>query len=236
MHYYSDKSENSRLIVDRFIVTCDGSDQLFLAGAKGSEFTVLIKEYCHTKQIDPQLVVSVDPSMLDESVLGDLMVMLTRAGNSPELMVARVTPHIDAVSENRLLRFLDNPVFNDAKWIVILDGYDPFEEEIQYSNELAERSKESLFVLPPLKNRLADLASFAVDLLKSFEAERQLDAPLKLSESALDLMLAYDWPGNFEELKSVLRVLAYGSKRGGVISRDRFEEVLNLSRTTPVEV
>ena len=235
MHYYCDQSENSRLIVDRFIATCDQAEQLFLAGAFGSEFSVLIKEYCHAKQIDPEAVISLQPSMLDESVLGDLMVMLGRSTLRPELLVISVNPHIDLVSENKLLRFLDNPAFNDLKLIVILDGYDPFEDRALYSDVLTERSKGCLFVLPALKNRLADLGHFALNLLRGLEEKLDLEAPLRLSADAVELMLAYDWPGNYEELTEIIRVLAYGSKRGGLISRQRLVEVLNLSRTVAVE-
>jgi len=235
MQYYCEQSENSRLIVDRFIETCDSSDQLFLSGATGSEFLLIIKEYCHAKGIAPASIVSLDPSMLDDGVLGELMLMLRNSNASANVLVLRVNAHLNEVSENKLLKFLNNPTFNDSKLIVVMDGFDPFEDLNPYSETLSERAKTSLFVLPPLKYRLADLAHFTVELLESLQKSRDLDEPLTLSESAMELLLNYDWPANYDELVEVLRVIVFGSKRGGEVSRERLEEVLNHGRTSPVE-
>jgi len=235
MQYYCEQSENSRLIVDRFIETCDGSDQLFLSGANGSEFLLIIKEYCHGKGIAPESIVSLDPSMLEDGVLGELIVMLRNSNASANVVVLRVNAHLSEVSENKLMKFLNNPVFNDSKLIVVMDGFDPFEDLNPYSATLSNRAKTSLFVLPPLKHRLADLAHFTVELLEDLQKSRNLDEPLFLSEGAMELLLSYDWPGNYDELVEVLRVLVYGSKRGGIVSRGRLEEVLNHGRTSPVE-
>ena len=235
MHYFCEQSENSRLIVDRFIETCDSVDQLFLAGSNGSEFSLILKEYCQSKGIPNQSMVSLDPSMLEEGMLGELMVMLRNTAAKPEMIVIRVNPFIDVVTENKLLKFLDNPAFNDSKLVVVLDGYDPFSESNPYSEALSETAKTSLFVMPPLKNRLADLAHFTVALLDDFQKERVLDQRISLSQEAADMLMSYEWPGNYNELKETMRVLVYGSKRGGVVSGNRLEEVLNHGRTSPIE-
>lgn len=235
MHFFCDQSENTRLIVERFLETCDSTDQLFLAGASGSEYALLVKEYCHAREVDPAAVLSLEPSMLDESVLSDLMVLLSRSTTRPEVLLVRVNPAMNVVMENKLLRFMDNPAFPEAKLIVLMDGFNPFEDGVTYPENLADRCKSALFVVPPLHNRLADLAHFTVELLKSFMTERALDVPVQLSEDAMELLLEYSWPGNYAELSDVLRVLVYGSKRGGVIRREQLETAINLGRTAPLE-
>ena len=235
MQYYCEQSENSRLIVERFVETCSEANQLFLSGPKGSEFHLLIKEYCNTQAIDTSAVISLEPNVLEESMLGELMVTLSQSAAHPEILLIRVDPGLDEISEAKLMKFLNNPAFKDSKFIIILEDYDPFEETNPYSQALSEYSKSSLFVLPPLKTRAADLAQFSLNLLDTLEKKSAVDAPIRLSEGAMELMLEYEWPGNYEELKEVLRTLVSGSKRGGVISRDRLVEVLNHGRKSPVE-
>lgn len=235
MLHYCQNSENTQLIIDRFNNTLNKTDQLFLAGAKGSEFSLLIQEYCHANQIDLDSIITLQPSMLDEAVLTDMMTLLGRNPKRPEIVVVRINAGIDVVAENKLLRFVDNPAFSDAKLVIVMDEFDPFEEVIHYSDTLVERSKASLFVLPALKNRLADLAHFTVSLLKKYQRQTELRSPITFDESAMNLWLRYDWPGNYEELSEVVRALVYGSVRGGVLSEARIEEVLNLRRTVPFE-
>ncbi|MEQ9825765.1 MAG: hypothetical protein ABQ298_15375 [Puniceicoccaceae bacterium] len=235
MHYFCEQSENTRLIVERFLETWDRSDPLFLAGAVGSEYLLLVKEYAKERGIDSAAILSLEPSMLEESVLNEWMVMLSRTAIRPELLLLRISPTLDAVMETRLLRFLENPAFPDSKLLVIMDGFDPFEEGIVYPEALAERCKSALFVVPPLCNRLADLAYFTVELLKAYSAERDLQSPVQLAQDAQDLLLEYDWPGNYAELSEVLRALVYGSRKGGLIERENLRIAINLGRTQPID-
>ncbi|MFP4283047.1 MAG: response regulator [Opitutales bacterium] len=72
---------------------------------------------------------------------------------------------------------------------------------------------------PPLAERMADLAAYAK---RMFEAG--VERRLRLSSSAVELLLHYDWPGNYEELRSVVhRALAYAA--GGELT----PEVMRLA-------
>jgi hypothetical protein len=236
MQFYSDKSENARLVVGRFLDTFDALDPLFLSGAPGSEYGFLIKEYCLARNLDVRAVVNVPASMLDESPLADMLLMLNRAAIHASLLVVHVKSSLDVVSERKLMRFLDNPAIHDAKLLVVMDGFDPFGEGNAYPVALAERAKQALFVLPPLRTRLADLAFFTVRLFETLQAGKKLASPLRLSDAAGELWMGYDWPGNFEELHRTVAVLVEGSHRGGTVERDRLLEVLHLGRTSEVTV
>jgi DNA-binding NtrC family response regulator len=58
--------------------------------------------------------------------------------------------------------------------------------------------------LPPLRERTADLPLLLEHFLRRFAAELEKDVR-GISPEALDVLLAYNWPGNIRELQNVLR-------------------------------
>lgn len=62
-------------------------------------------------------------------------------------------------------------------------------------------------VLPPLRERRADLPALVERLLK-WLPERAGQKPTTLSPAAWDLLLNHSWPGNLDELRRVLRAAA----------------------------
>src|SRR5262249_55056091 len=58
-------------------------------------------------------------------------------------------------------------------------------------------------VLPPLRDRREDVSLLAEHFLGKFA--EQMQKPIAgISGSAMELLLAYDWPGNIRELENVL--------------------------------
>jgi len=107
--------------------------------------------------------------------------------------------------------------------------------------DLAERAREGAFhpglaeklqrfeiLLPPLRDRLEDIAVLAPRLAARIGAEMGRPA-VQLDRGALALLRAQQWPGNVRELASVLERLVAFSPRG-TISRERAREVLEESR------
>jgi transcriptional regulator with PAS, ATPase and Fis domain len=91
--------------------------------------------------------------------------------------------------------------------------------------------------LPPLRERLSDVAGLAHEFLRRFSA--QLKRPgLRFSASALQAMESYQWPGNVRELESVVQRTAILSQscmidatdlelpenKAGVAARVAFEQ------------
>jgi len=65
--------------------------------------------------------------------------------------------------------------------------------------------------LPALRHRTAELASIAEDILSSICDRQQIKAKT-ISDSAMELLLTHNWPGNIRELENVLeRAVAYCS-------------------------
>ena len=67
--------------------------------------------------------------------------------------------------------------------------------------------------LPPLRERLADLAPLAQHFAQQLAGELGLPAPL-LDAAALAALAAHDWPGNVRELRNVVERSAYLSPDG----------------------
>jgi len=70
--------------------------------------------------------------------------------------------------------------------------------------------------LPPLRERLGDLAVLAEHFLKG-AAEKHGRPARHLSKEALDLLSAYRWPGNVRELKNVVEAMVLMSRDAVVV-------------------
>lgn len=96
--------------------------------------------------------------------------------------------------------------------------------EQKFRSDLFFRISTLQISIPPLRDRVVDIPVIAQDLLARISAE--LRRPQKqLSESGLDRLNSYAWPGNIRELRNVLeRAVLYSEKE--ILSADdlRFEE------------
>ena len=233
MRYFCSESKNSQLIIGRFIEMCEANEQVFLTGPKGSEFNLLLKEYCASFETDPSVLLTLQVTMMEESTVNEALEIVGKK-QRPSIVVIETRGNFDEISEKRLLRFLDNPPIRNMRYIILLEDFDPFDPGSSYSPAIVERAKESLFMVPPLKERLADVSFFATEILGGSDQSIHIAQPLKFAKDAIELMLSYSWPGNYEELAGAMRVLAVGGAKNGIISRARLEETINLSRTKPI--
>jgi len=73
----------------------------------------------------------------------------------------------------------------------------------EFDAELAQRLSGTRIVLPPLRERTSDIPALTRHFLARIGEQPGL-LHLSVSESALSLLAAYDWPGNVRQLQSVL--------------------------------
>ncbi|MEE4155084.1 MAG: sigma-54 dependent transcriptional regulator [Erythrobacter sp.] len=73
----------------------------------------------------------------------------------------------------------------------------------QFDAELAHRLGPTRITLPPLRDRAGDIPALTRHFLARIGEQPGL-LHLSVSESALGLLAAYDWPGNVRQLQSVL--------------------------------
>lgn len=93
--------------------------------------------------------------------------------------------------------------------------------EGQFREDLYFRLGVVKIVLPPLNERRADI----LPLLYHFAEREGLDG---YSESALDMLIKYDWPGNIRQLRNfVSRTSAMKGGSGGEVSINDVEQFIN---------
>ena len=91
---------------------------------------------------------------------------------------------------------------------------------------LAERLGATRIVLPPLRERTGDIPSLTRHFLSRIGEQPGLKH-LSVSDSALALLGAYDWPGNVRQLQSVLfRAAVYCE--GNTLTADSFPQLSEM--------
>jgi transcriptional regulator with GAF, ATPase, and Fis domain len=124
-----------------------------------------------------------------------------------------------ALQERQITRLGDSrPVEVDVRLIAAM-GRDP--DVAIASGRLREDLYYRLAVfvahLPALRERREDIPLLASHFLEQTRARYQLP-PMRLSETALEELLAHDWPGNIRELGNVLDRAALLADRGVIES------------------
>jgi transcriptional regulator with PAS, ATPase and Fis domain len=83
--------------------------------------------------------------------------------------------------------------------------------------------------LPPLRDRLEDIAALLPYFLQNFSAQYAVPVPT-LSPDAMAMLETYHWPGNVRELKNVAERLVVRSRNGSIGIEDL---PMNLLRSEP---
>jgi DNA-binding NtrC family response regulator len=96
----------------------------------------------------------------------------------------------------------------------------------QFDADLASRLSATRIVLPPLRERTGDIPALTRHFLARIGEQPGLNH-LSISESALGLLAAYDWPGNVRQLQSVLfRAAVYCE--GNTLTEESFPQLSEM--------
>jgi DNA-binding NtrC family response regulator len=132
--------------------------------------------------------------------------------------------------QSKLLRFLENGELqrlgsNESNWadvrVVAATNANLLTrlKEKQFREDLYFRLSVFPVELPPLSARAGDVTILAKHLL----AERSSERPVRLSQTALELLQGYAWPGNVRELMHVLERATILSEGSGVIEPEHLQ-------------
>jgi DNA-binding NtrC family response regulator len=103
--------------------------------------------------------------------------------------------------------------------------------EQRFRADLYYRLSVLVIHLPPLRERRDDIPLLIAAFLKA--ACRRAGRQIELSPGAIDVLLAYDWPGNVRQLENTVERIVLFS-RGSVVGPDDIPTVLqNVRRDTP---
>lgn len=96
----------------------------------------------------------------------------------------------------------------------------------QFDPALAARLAATRITLPPLRDRTGDIPALTRHFLARIGEQPGLNH-LSISDSALALLAAYDWPGNVRQLQSVLfRAAVYCE--GHALTADSFPQLSEM--------
>ncbi|QEY25683.1 sigma-54-dependent transcriptional regulator [Neisseria zalophi] len=87
--------------------------------------------------------------------------------------------------------------------------------ENQIDTKLQDTLPSCIVEIPPLRNQSEDIVFFVEQILSEL-AETQKIPLVKFSPGALSMLKQYDWPGNLEQLRSIVKNLALASKENFV--------------------
>lgn len=95
-----------------------------------------------------------------------------------------------------------------------------------FSAELHDKIGQTTIKLPPLRERAGDVPSLTRHFLARIGEQPGL-RPLSISDTALSLLAAYDWPGNVRQLQAVLfRAAVFCDNQS--LSRESFPQLHEL--------
>ena len=120
-------------------------------------------------------------------------------------------------TQSKILRILQEKTFERVGGVetletdvrVIAATNKNLEEEIKqgrFREDLYYRLNVIPFHVPPLRERKSDIPLLVAHFLKTF-AEENGRRPIVMSQDALKLLMAYQWPGNIRELKNIVERL-----------------------------
>jgi two-component system nitrogen regulation response regulator GlnG len=96
----------------------------------------------------------------------------------------------------------------------------------QFREDLYYRLNVFRIRLPALRHRKGDVPLLVDYMLQRQAAAKKLK-PKRLSDEALDALLAYDWPGNVRELENVVQRANVLAKGETILPKDLPQDVLN---------
>lgn len=103
-----------------------------------------------------------------------------------------------------------------------------------FSSELYRCFKKHRIVVPPLRERTADIAPLATSLIRGY-GRTMGRKRMRISTRAFDRMVSYAWPGNVAELKAVCRRVASRAENGKVEPEDLDAVLPVLEAKAPLE-
>jgi two-component system nitrogen regulation response regulator GlnG len=240
-------SPQSRQLRERIREVAEGDTPILIEGERGSG-RVWVARVLHTLGprksarfvcVDPDEPVDLDNASPEGGrvVDGDL-----RRANGGTLLVKEVA-HVGRGPQRRLLRAIrrgplrrePSGEVHDVRLIAAtcIDLERAVADEL-FDAELFDRLRATRIALPPLRQRPDDIAPL-VDHFARLEArDLGLERP-KLGPRALDKLIAYSWPGNIAELRSVVRRLCMRAHRGPIEVHDVEAVLPPLTERVPAE-
>jgi len=199
------------------LVTCELSDWFGFAGLPIHQFSI--------SQIESLEVLQAIRELPGQNQISKL-VAVTDFGEATRAQMGLLQKLISA--DPKLL-----PSGREVCWVFYLDSTRYPQMLPEASPELFNVVKRHLIVLPPLRERLADLAAYMKLHLDLFASREENPLRAQLSPEAVAELLDYSWPGNYAQVVDTARAIA-ATPRLGPLTRDEAVAILGQESAASV--
>ncbi len=124
------------------------------------------------------------------------------------------------------------PAGREVSWVFFLDITRYPQLLPETSPEIFNLVKKHLVVLPPLRDRLTDLATYLKQHLAIFAGREENPMRARLSPAAVAVLLGHSWPGNYTEVVDVARRIA-ATERDEPLSALQAAQILGYDAPAP---
>ncbi|MGA2052513.1 MAG: response regulator [Opitutales bacterium] len=197
------------------LITCELSDWAGFAGLPIHQFSI--------SQIESLDVLQTIRELPGQNQISKL-VAITEFGEATVSQVEFVQKLLSG--DSKLL-----PNGREIHWVFYLDISRYPQSLPENGPALFDLVNKHLVVLPPLRDRVADLATYLKLHLDLF-AKREGDlARAQLSPAAVSVLLSHHWPGNYSEVVDVARRIV-AIERSGPLSGEDAAKLLGVTAAT----
>lgn len=197
-----DKLGNSPAIQDlnqRLEAAAKQNGPILLTGEAGSPFEIVAR-YFH-KSGTPW----VEPSKVEHIVDTPLELMQRASGGV--LYVGDIAQYSKNIQNGIAFLLSKTDRYNVRIIAASSRSAEELAETAAPDNKLPVALSKNVVTIPPLRSQPDDIA-FLISRILTELAETQKIPEVKFSSGALTVLRQYDWPGNFEQLRSIVKTLA----------------------------
>lgn len=180
---------------------------ILLAGESGSPFE-LVARYFH-KNNTPW----VEPSKIEQ--INDAPIELLQKASGGILYLGDIAQYSKSIQQGIGFMLSKAERYHTR---LICACSQPLQEMLTdpaQDSKLLNTLSALMVTIPPLRNHLDDIM-FLVDQIVTELAESQKVPVVKFSTAALNALRQYDWPGNLEQLRSVVKSLALTAEKSDI--------------------
>jgi DNA-binding response OmpR family regulator len=186
------------------LVTCELSDWFGFVGLPIHQFSI--------SQIESLEVLQAIRELPGQNQISKL-VAVTDFGEATRAQMSLLQKLLSA--DPKLL-----PNGREVCWVFYLDSTRYPQLLPESSPEIFNLVKRHLITLPPVRERLADLAAYLKLHLDLFASREENPLRAQLSPQAVAELLDYSWPGNYAQVVDTARVIAAVERAGPLSGED----------------
>jgi len=207
--HLADVCESSQFFVQGLKERTVASRQVFIQAAKGCEYELIAREASVWQNAPERRIYFFSASELFTADTRELLAHLDGRDPFSPIVVVGHLEQLDGEQAAAFLQFLDEgqhqlPAADALTFLYFSSGvFDRDSSEAQAA--LADRFLGNPLRLPPLNQRLCDLATYARRFADLFADRERKTAAREIEPESLAMLLQHDWPGDFLELLDVLQ-------------------------------